>query len=257
MERRHIRWKKWTTVALATVTAALLILIATGAFNSAPSTKPQTVGGLVRLMRTGANSAYVATYEISNYAYFSSGTLTVANMPPAPGIKSHPNIDGYASTLETSYVFRGANGHIAQWIQDKTNVSACSNGPFLSGKKNLECSRPFAYIPSNGFAEESMGFLPSWQLNDFGPASPSYSSSIVNKSSRRFGELQCILLRQGVGAFRQTTCVDHRGLLVLWTTRKGAKLLGRAQLMSLSYHPTAKNFITLEKPTKAMILPPF
>ena len=217
---------RWTTLALVTVIAVLLILLTTGTFSSAPSAKPQTVGGLVRLMRKGANSAYVATYEISGYAYFSRGTLTVANMPPAPGITSRPNIDGYSSTLESSYVFRGTNGRIVQWIQDKTNVSACSNGPALSGKRSLECSRPFAFIPSNGFAEESMGFLPTNMLNGFGTG-PSSSSSISSETSQQFGELQCILLRQDRGTFRQSTCVNRRGLLVSWTTRNG-KLLGQS-----------------------------
>jgi hypothetical protein len=255
MERLLTGWKKWTIVALVTTFAVLLILIATGAFESAPSTKPQTVGGLVRLMRKGASSAYVATYKITGYAFFTPGTLTVANIPPAPGAKSRPNIDGYSSTLETSYVFRGANGRITQWIQNKTNVSACINGPFSSGKKKLECSRPFSYIPSNGFAEEGMGFLPTNALNGFGTG-PSYYSSVATKTSQQFGELQCILLNQGKGQIRLTTCVNHRGLLVSWTSRNG-KLLGRAQLISLSYHPTAKNFITLVKPTRAMVLPGF
>ena len=255
MDRRFTRWKTWTTVPLVTALAVLLILVATGTFDSAPSAKPQTVGGLVRLMRKGAHSAYVATYKITGYAWFTPGTLTVANVPPAPGTKSRPNADGYSSTLESSYVFRGANGRVVQWIQNKTNVSSCINGPFSSGKTNLVCSRPFAYIPSNGFIEESMGFLPTNAMNGLGTG-PSYYSSISSKTSKQFGELQCILLRQGKGQFRQTTCVNHRGLPVSWTTRNG-KLLGRAQLISLSYHPTANDFTTLKKPTTAMILPGF
>jgi hypothetical protein len=251
MERRHTRWKKWTAVVLVTTLAVLLILIATGAFESAPSAKPQTVGGLVRLMRKGASGAYVATYKITGYAFFTPGTLTVANMPLAPRTVSRPNADGYSSTLESSYVFRGANGRIVQWIQNKTNVSSCVNGPFSSGKKNLVCSRPFAYIPSNGFIEESMGFLPTNAMNGLGTG-PSYYSSFSSKTSQQFGTLQCILLRSGT--FRETTCVNDRGLVVSWTTRNG-KLLGHAKLISLSYHPTAKDFVTLRKPTKAMILP--
>jgi hypothetical protein len=253
MERRSNRWKRWTSGVLVTVVAVLVILSVTGSFDSAPSAKPQTFGGLVRLMRKGADSAYVATYKISGYAYFTPGALTVANMPPAPGARAPANIDGYSSTLESSYVFRGANGHVVQWIQDQTNVSACSNGPFFSGKTNLECSRPFAYIPSNGFIEEGEGFLPMNLSNGFGTG-PSYSESVYSESTRRFGELQCALLSRGKGGFRLTTCVNRRGLLVSWTTRNG-KLLGRAQLMTFSYHPTAKNFITLRTPTKAMILP--
>jgi hypothetical protein len=253
MERRLSRWKKWTTVAVVATFAMLLILIATGAFESAPSAIPQNVGGLVRLMRKGASGAYVATYKITGYAFFTPGTLTVANIPPAPGARSHPNVDGYSSTLETSYVFRGANGRITQWIQNKTNVSACSNGPFSSSKKKLECSRPFSYIPSNGFAEEGMGFLPTNALNGFGTG-PSYYSSVSATTSQQFGELQCILLNQGKGQSRLKTCVNHKGLLVSWTSRNG-KLLGQAQLISLSYHPTAKNFTTLKKPTTAMVLP--
>jgi hypothetical protein len=255
MKRRLTRWKKWSTVAFVASFAVLLILITSGVFSSAPPANPQSVGGLVRLMRKGANSAYVATYKITGYAYFTPGTLTVANMPPAPGTKSRTNADGYSSTLESSYVFRGANGRIVQWIQNKTNVSACINGPFSSGKKNLVCSRPFAYIPSNGFVEESTGFLPTNAINGLG-IGPSNYSSIFSRTSPQFGELQCILLRQSVGKFRLTTCVNQRGLLVSWTSRNG-KLLGQAQLTSLSYHPTTKNFVTLVKPTRAMVLPGF
>jgi hypothetical protein len=248
-----VRWKAWTTVGLVTVTATLLTLSVTGSFESAPSAKPQSVGEMARLMIKGAKGAYVATYEISNYAYFSAGSLVVANIPPVTGTKVRPNLDGFSSTLESSYVFRGTNGRIVQWIQKKTNVSACSNGPFVSGTRKLECSRPFAYIPSNGFVEEGLGLLPANMVNDFDGVS--YHESIFSKSSKRFGELQCLRQWQTVGSFQSITCINRSGLTVSWTTRKGAKLLGHAQLTALSDHPTQKNFTTLVKPTRAVILP--
>jgi hypothetical protein len=257
MGRQRARRLQWVTASLVVI-GVTLTLIATGVFAPAPAAKTPSVGQLqklVRAMESGAKSSYVATFKVTNYAYFSSGTITVANIAPVPGERSHPNIDGYSSTLESSYVFRGTNGSIVQWIQDKTNISACANDLSPSGPRDLLCSRPSPYIPSNGYAEESVGLIPTSILNSFGPVDPSYYSSISSVASRHFGELRCILHTSG--SYRQNTCADRDGFVISWASRNGKKLLGRVQLISLSRHPTAKDFRTLEKPTRALVLPPF
>ena|ERR1035437_1811715 len=43
--------------------------------QSSSSTMPQTVGQFLRLMKRGSDTTYVATYAVSSYPYFSSGTI--------------------------------------------------------------------------------------------------------------------------------------------------------------------------------------
>jgi hypothetical protein len=212
-------------------------------------------------MKRGVSSAYVATYEVWNYDFFSSGLITVANLPPRPGTKVHTNVDGYSSDLKTSYVFRGKDDHIVQWIQDETRVSACVGGPFHSGNASLQCSRPFQYIPSNGFGEEGVGFVPETVLQNFESFDPLFdakSSVVFFESSKRFGDLQCIRQDQveAKDPEREITCLNRSGLLVSWTAQNPGNTI-RVVLTHLSIHPTKSDFVTLKKPTKAMILPPF
>jgi hypothetical protein len=215
----------------------------------------------VRLIKKGVSSEYVATYEVSNYDFFSWGSITVANLPPRLGTKVPTNVNGYSSDLETSYVFRGKDGRIVQWIQDDTSVSACTNGASPAEKHNLQCSRPFQYIPSNGFGEEGVGFVPETVLQNFETFDPVFkgqSSLIFFESSKRFGTLQCIRQVQEhvKDPERETTCLNRNGLLVSWTSKNPGATI-RVVLTHLSPHPTKKDFVTLKKPTKAMILPPF
>jgi hypothetical protein len=203
-----------SSVSLVVVVAASLIVAGvTGAASSKPvsnSTK------FVTLMKRGVSSAYVATYKVSNYDFFSSGMITVANLPPRPGTKVLTNVEGYSSNLETSYVFRGNDGHIVQWIQDETRVSACVGGPFHSVNTSLQCSRPFQYIPSNGFGEEAVGFVPETVLQKFESFDPLFdakSTVIFFESSNRFGDLQCIRQDQvsAKDPERENTCLGlHR-----------------------------------------------
>ncbi len=212
-------------------------------------------------MKKGVSSRYVATYEVSDFDFFSWGSITVANLPPRPGTKVPTNVDGYSSDLETSYVFRAKDGRIVQWIQDETRVSACTNGASPSGIQNLQCSRPFQYIPSNGFGEESVGFVPETVLQNFESFDPEFkgqSSLIFTKASKQFGTLQCIRQMQAhvKDPERETTCLNRSGLLVSWTSQNPGGTV-RVALTKLSLHPTKSDFVTLKQPTKAMILPPF
>jgi hypothetical protein len=247
-----------SSVSLVVVVAAFLIAGATGA---APSKGVSDTTQFVRLMKKGVSSAYVATYDVSNYDFFSTGSITVANLPPRPGTKAPTNADGYSSDVEMSYVFRGKDGHIVQWIQDETSVSACVGGPFHSGNDVLQCSRPFQFIPSNGFAEEGVGFVPENVLQNFENFDPTFdarSSVVFIESSKRFGNLKCIRQAQAhvKDPERETTCLNRGGLLVSWTSQNPGGTI-RVVLTKLSIHTTKEDFVTLKKPTKAMILPPF
>jgi hypothetical protein len=250
-----------SAVRLGGVFLVLLSFTVGGVSEAATSKSVSDTTQFIKLMKRGVNSAYVATYEVSNYDFFSWGLITVANLPPRPGTKVPANANDYSSDLETSYVFRAKDGRIVQWIQDHTRVSSCSNGASPSGNETLQCSRPFQYVPSNGFAEESVGFVPETVLQHFESFDPEFkgqSSLVFSKSSKQFGALQCIRQAQ-VGVKdpeRETTCLNRSGLLVSWTSvNPGATV--RVSLTHLSTHPTKTNFVTLKRPTKAMILPPF
>jgi len=248
-------------VSLAVVVVALITLMLAGVTEAASSKTVSDTAQFVKLMKKGVNSAYVATYEVSNYDFFSWGSITVANIPPRPGTKVPENINDYSSDLETSYVFRATDGRIVQWIQDHTSVSACSNGASPSGNEKLQCSRPFQYIPSNGFDEESVGFVPETVLENFETFDPVFrgrSSPIIVKSSKRFGLLKCIRQVQVDvrDPERESTCVNRSGLLVSWTSVNPGDTV-RVLLTNLSLDPTKRDFVALVKPTKAMILPPF
>lgn len=245
---------------IAVVAAVILTLIVTDVFRSTPERKEPDVTQFARLMKKGVNSAYVATYYVTNYVFFQTGSIVVANVPPRPGTKVPVNVNDYSSAIETSYVFRGENGHIVQWIQDRTSVSACVNGLPSSGN-GLQCSRPFQYDPSNGFAEESIGFVPEYVLQSFQSFNSLFTSALsrtFTESSRQFGALRCIRQVQVhvKTPERDTTCLNRNGILVSWTSQNPGGTT-RVRLSKLSLHPTKKNFTTLRKPTKTMILPPF
>jgi hypothetical protein len=246
-------------MSLVVVIAVSVTLVVTGVSASTPSKKMSETAQFVRLMKRGVSSAYVATYEVSNFDIFSAGSITVANIPPRPGTKVPTNVNDYSSNLESSYVYRDKDGRIVQWIQDETSISACVNEPTSSGYHDLLCSRPFQYIPSNGFGEEGVGFVPESVLQSFEQFNPTFlakSSSIFFEPSRQFGKLQCIRQKQVKGSERETTCLNRNGLVVSWMSQNvGAA--SRVLLTNLSLHPTKKDFVTMKRPTKAMILPSF
>jgi hypothetical protein len=210
----------------------------------------------VNSMTRGTSGAYVATYRVTNYSHFSKGTITVTNLPPAPGATSTPNVNGYSSTLRSAYVFRGTDGKIVQWVQIGAFVTACANDLSFNG---LQCSRPSPFDPSNGFAEEGVGLVPAFVLQnvkDFDPTFLAKTSSTYSVKSRLFGRLQCILQKQVKGSMQQTTCLNRSGLLVSWSSRNGGNNIGTVVLKSLGHHPTIKNLEAMRKPTRALILPP-
>ena len=202
----------------------------------------------------------MASYEVKDFVYFSPGTITVSNLRPSPDTKSTPNVNGYSSTLESAYVFRGTDGRVVQWIHNGTNISACTNVPSPSGYKDLQCSRSSPYVQSNGFGEEEVGFVPDFVLQavkTFDSTFRATASTTFSEKSSRFGALSCIRQRQVKGSMEQTTCLNMAGLLVTWSSRNGEKTVGEAELTALRLNPTARNLETMKRPTKAFILPPF
>jgi hypothetical protein len=77
--------------------------------------------------------------------------------------------------------------------------------------------------------------------------------SITTNVSQEFGTVRC--LTQFSSPTNQTTCVNHDGFVVSWVLDNGSGYSSRATLTSLSRTPSAKDFTTLIKPTKSLILP--
>ena len=182
-------------------------------------------------------------------------------IPSPPGTKVTTNADGYSGSGRFAYLFHGATGRIAQWIKNGTNVSACANVSvtvkFATGNfGKLQCSRPSPYLPSNGFAEQDTGFVPTYVLysiQGFQGSRLPKRSTVTTSFSPEFGSLRC--LTQYPSPTTQTTCINRAGYVVSWVLRNGSGYSSRATLTSLSRHPTAKDFKVLVGPTKSLILP--
>jgi hypothetical protein len=234
-------------------------LITTDVASSSPPSARSTVSSFLRLLRHGANTPYTASFDVADYDFYQSGSIEVTNVPSPPGTKAVANVDGYASTLHTAYVYRGARGRLVQWIQSGSNVSACLTTPTSSGYADLQCSRASPLIPSNGYSFEGIGFVPTFvyqNVQGFGPDYLVKNPSIRKETSARFGQLTCLVQKEPKGPAKQTTCVNRDGFVVSWKTFNGTKLVGRATLISLSKDPTERILRTLVKPTTSLILPP-
>jgi hypothetical protein len=237
-----------------------LVLVATiavmQAMNGGPSkaTPKTAVAKFVESMTHASDTNFVATYRVANYNLFQGGVITMAQIPNPPGTKVTPNIDGYSGTGRSAYLYRGGNGLVAQWIKIGSNVSGCEM-PAKGGDSQLECSRPSPYIPSNGFAEEDFGFVPTYvmqSMQDFTPKGLGKSLKFTTRVSNQFGRLTC--LTQTFDSTIQTTCIDRSGYVVLWSYHNNG-YSSSVTLRAFNRHPTAKDFRTLNKPTRALLLP--
>jgi hypothetical protein len=252
-------------LALAMVVAVALLgsgvgltIIANQASASTPAKTGHTrsVAAFINSMKQVNGTRFVATYRTYAYLFFQNGTIEIAQIPSPPGTKETTNVEGYSGTGRYAYLYHGPDGRIAQWIKNGTNVSACAklSGGGTLGK--LQCSKPSPYIPSNGFAMEDTGFVPTyvlqWMTETLG-ASSLKKATVRTKMSEEFGTLRC--LTQTSGTTTSTTCIDHAGYLVSWLLQNGAATSSRLTLTSLSHHPTADDFKTLLRPTKPLILP--
>ncbi len=247
-------------LAVAVATSVAGFSVNSGQSASAASSKTNNsalVSNFRDSMRKADGTRFVATYRVAGYQFLAYGTIVVAQLPSSPGTKITTNVDGYSGSGRMAYVFHGPSGRIVQWIQDGTNVSACVNvllhGSYYSGTfGKLECSRPSPFIPSNGFALEGIGFVPTFVDQSLTTISPTQST--VSTKSSQYGPLRCLIQTQGTTI--QTTCINRGGYVVSWLLQNGMGSFSRAILSSLKHDPTASDFKTLIAPTKALILPP-
>ena len=244
-----------------------MALIATGAglgiiihqtSNSTPTKVVQatSVADFIKSMKQANGTRFVATYRLNNYLFFQNGTTVIAQIPSPPGTKVTTNLDGYSGTGHYAYLYHGPSGRIAQWIKNGTNVSACLRMAGGGTFRKLQCSRPSPYIPSNGFAEEDAGFVPTYVLQSIsGIDGPGWQreATVTTRASREFGPLRC--LAQSSGPTTQITCINQAGFVVSWLLQSGSGSSSRATLTSLNHHPTADDFKTLLPPTTSLILP--
>jgi hypothetical protein len=208
-------------------------------------------------MKKADGSRFVLTYHVGGYPVLAFGKIVVAEIPSPPGTKVTKNADGYSGTGRMAYVFHGPSGRIVQWIQDGTNVSACVNvllsGTYIFGTfGKLECSRPSPYLPSNGFAEEGVGFVPTYVDSQLTAIQPTRAT--ISTKSSQFGTLRCLVQTQETTI--QTTCINHAGFVVSWFLQDGMGSFSKVILSALTRDPTASDFKPLITPTKALILPP-
>jgi hypothetical protein len=219
------------------------------------------VANLVNSIKQANDDRFLATYRLNDYLFFPNGTMVIAQIPRPPGTRVKTNVDGYSGTGRYAYIFRGLTGRIIQWIKIDTNVSACANVPVTGNYEtgtfgNLRCSRPSPYIPSNGFAEEDAGFVPTYVLQQVAELAGVHSqkrATITTRVSREFGPLRC--LTQFSGPTTQTTCIDRAGFIVSWHLQNGSGYSSRATLISINHRPTVDDFTTLLRPTTSLILP--
>ncbi len=228
--------------------------------NAAPSKTSNSalVASFSALMKKADGSRFVLTYHVGGYPVLAYGKIIVAQIPSPLGTKVTKNTYGYSGTGRMAYVFHGPSGRIVQWIQNGTNVSACVNvlrsGTYVSGTfGKLECSRPSPYIPSNGFAEEALGFVPTYVESQLTAIQPTRTK--VSTKSSQFGTLRC-LIQTTSGPATQTTCINHAGFTVFWFFQNGSGSFSKVILSALRRDPSSVDFKTLIAPTRALILPP-
>lgn len=140
-------------------------------------------------------------------------------------------------------------------------MSACTNVPVTGNYETgtfgkLRCSRPSPYVPSNGFAMEDAGFVPTYVIQQVAGFAQTYSptkEAATTKVSRTFGHVRCLV--QVSGTMTQTTCIDRQGHIVSWLVQNGSVISSRSTLTSINHHPTDGDFTTLLRPTTSLVLP--
>ena len=262
MKRRILAFAIVIAVALAATGVGLAMTVGR-ASNSTPKNTGQATSAakFINSMEKANRTRFVATYRLNGYLIFQNGTIIIAQIPSPPGTKATTNVDGYPGTGRFAYIFHGPTGRIVQWIKNGTNVSACVSvllsGNYATGTfGKLQCSRPSPDIPSNGFAEQDAGFVPTYVLQSiigFGGPRWLKKATVTARASREFGPLRCLI--QFSGPTTQTTCINQAGFVVSWFLQNGSGSSSRSTLTSLNLHPTADDFKTLLRPTKSFILP--
>jgi hypothetical protein len=251
---KHLRRLRNMTIvfgALAVVTVISVIQT----LNTTPSKpKPKSeIAKFVDLMKHANDTRFAATYRVHQYDWMGSGVITMAQIPSPPGTKATTNSDGYTGSGKDAYVFRNTDGRISQWIKIGTNVSGCETS--TRGPRQMQCSRPSPYLPSNGFIWADVGFVPTYVLQSIQNFTSNGSVKSVKSTTRvsnQFGRLTC--LKETFASTIQTTCIDRSGYVVLWRYHS-LHWSSSVTLTAFNGHPTANDFRTLIKPTKPLVLP--
>lgn len=218
-----------------------------------------TDANFFRLANRAAGERFVATYSVTGNAsiYIDTGTVVVSQIPWPPGHKRTFSSDGYASPDKyLAYLFTEHNGDIIQWVQRGTNVAWCLKWPSLNSDR-LKCTGFTPYIPSNGYAEESVPYVPTTALGLIGSyvaGQPHRIPPVVAEPSKAFGQVECLL--QTSGTPHLTTCVNQRGIIVSSNARNG-QLWSAVTLQSLSYEVSPSSFSTILKASGLFPPPPF
>lgn len=263
-EAKRLQRRRWSVIGVVVAAAVAIVVTAVQVSNSHPTkTGPATpVVNFIDSMNRANGTRFVATYRLNGYLFLQNGTIVITQIPSPPGTKVTTNADGYSGTGRLAYLFHGPSGRIIQWIKSGTNVNACVNVPktgnFATGTfGRLQCSRPSPYIPSNAFAEADVGFVPTYVLQSVEGlvgVRLQKKAVVTSMDSREFGTLRC--LTQFQNPTTQTTCINRAGYVVSWVLDNGSGYSSsRVTLTTLSRGPTAKDFKTLLRPTKALILP--
>ena len=250
--KRLRRLRNIAVVLVTLVIVAVISIIQTTNETPAGPKVDTTVAKFVNSMKSANDTRFVATYRVRHYDWMNNGVITMAQIPSPPGTKATTNSDGYTGSGRYAYVFRNADGRISQWIKIGANVSGCAmlaRGP----SRQMQCSRPGPYLPSNAFAYADVGFVPAYVMQSILTSNgTSTSSKITAKVSNRFGRLTC--LTQTFPSIVQTTCLDRSGYVVFWKYHN-FHYSSSATLTAFNRHPTAKDFRTLIKPTESLVLP--
>ncbi len=253
--RRAKRLRRLRNTAIVFVTLVIVTVIAViQTLNKTPArpTPETTFVKFVDLMKHANDTRFVATYRVRHYDWMDNGAITMAQIPSPPGTKATTNSDGYTGSGRYAYVFRNADGRVSQWIKIGANVSGCAM--LARGlSRQMQCSRPSPYLPSNAFAYADVGFVPAYVMQSILTSNgTSTSSKITAKVSNRFGRLTC--LTQTFPSIVQTTCLNRLGYVVFWKYHN-FHYSSSATLTAFNRHPTAKDFRTLIKPTESLVLP--
>ncbi len=262
-EAKRLQRRRWSAIGLVVAATVAILLTVVQISKSHPTRTGQAtrVASFIDSLNRANGTRFVATYRVSRYLWLGNGRIVIAQIPSPPGTKVATNADGYSGSGLHSYLFRGPSGRIIQWIRSGTNVSACLNAPitgnFATGTfGKMQCSRPSPYLPSNGFSETDVGFVPTYVLQSVngpeGVRQPK-KSVVTSMLSRDFGTLRCLTQFQNPAT--QTTCINRAGYLVSWFLDNGLGRSSRVTLTSLSRSSNAKDFTTLLRPTKSLILP--
>jgi hypothetical protein len=254
----RVAWRVFIACVILVAALVGVPLIGIQVSRSTSQSALLTESSFLKLADSAASEKFVATYVVTGTEeiYLFNGTETVAQIPYAPGHKIHFNSEGYAASERyLSYLLHESNGDIVQWIQSGSNVSWCLKLARVDASK-LQCTGSSPYIPSNGFAEEAVPYVPTNALSlveRYVEGEPQRNPPVIFRTSPSFGRLRCLL--QTSGTPHLTTCINTKGIIVSSFSENGS-LWSNVKLLTVNCDPPAKLFKTLLKPSGRVPLPP-